>query len=120
MMTKMLKAKCLLLTISLLLLGSIGLLNDRQSMAAEAQETQKIALKIQGMECRSCVREIRKVLLKVPGVKAADVRIVNADEKTGEAVVECEKGKVTPDQLVKAVEGASNAMFTYTATVVSE
>lgn len=120
MTTGILRTGSLFLAVSLLLLGSIGLLTDSQSLAAETREIHKIALKIQGMECRSCTKEIRKVLLKVPGVKSAEVRIVNAEEKTGQAAVECEKGKVTPEQLVKAVEGASNAMFTYTAIVVLE
>lgn len=108
------------LAVSLLFLGSTGFWADHLSLAAEAQDLRKITLKIHGMECKSCAKDIRKALLKVPGVKSADVRMVNTEEKAGQAVVECEKGKVTPDQLVKAVEGASNAMFTYTAFVISE
>lgn len=120
MMTSMLRRGGLFLVVLLLLFGPRGLQTDSLSLAAEAQELQKVTLKVEGMECKSCVKDIRKALLKIPGVKNANVRIVSMEEKTGEAVVECEKGKVIPDQLVKAVEDASNAMFTYKASVIAE
>ncbi len=120
MISRILSAAGISLVGSLLLLGLVDVHINMLSIAAEGQDLQKVTLKIEGMDCKSCVKVIRKALVKVPGVKSADVRITSSKEGTGQAVVECEKGNVTSDQLVKAVESASNAMFTYRASVITE
>lgn len=53
-------------------------------------------LHIQGMTCGHCVMHVKKALLAVPGVEAAEV-----DLGVGRAVVE---GKADPEALVAAVE----------------
>jgi copper chaperone CopZ len=72
-----------------------------------------MTLKIEGWTCASCEKDIRRALLAVPGVKQADVKYAR-----GGAVVEVEPGRVTGDQLVKAVAGAGNILSSYRAIVV--
>lgn len=72
-----------------------------------------ITLKIEGWTCRSCEKDIRRALLAVPGVKAAEVSYPR-----GGAVVTIESGRVSPDQLTKAVESTSTLLSTYRANVI--
>lgn len=72
-----------------------------------------ITLKIDGWTCRSCEKDIRKALLAVQGVKAADVSYAR-----GGAIVSVEPGHVSPEKLVKAVEGTSTLLSTYRAAVI--
>src|SRR2546425_1019440 len=74
------------------------------------QPTDTITLKIDGWTCRSCEKDIRRALLAVAGVKAADVSYPR-----GGAIVAIEEGRISPDQLVKAVEGAGTVLSTYHA-----
>lgn len=94
------------------------LANGVSTVAASEQETpsgvERITLKVEGMTCRSCVKPLQKALLKVPGVKNARVSYSEA-----QAVVECEKGKVTDSQLVKAIEDQSGFFLTFIAKVTS-
>lgn len=69
--------------------------------------TDSVDLQIKGMVCSMCVDKVKSALLKVAGVKIADV---NLEKK--KAHVEFEKGKVTTDQLIEAVKVAG-----YQATV---
>ena len=89
------------------------------SVAAASDQTaaggvERVTLKVDGMTCRSCVKPLQKALLKIPGVKNARVSYSAA-----QAVVECEKGKVTNAQLVKAIEDQSSFFLTFTAKVTS-
>ena len=92
--------------------------NGVSTVAASEEETaggvERVTLKVDGMTCRSCVKPLQKALLKVPGVKNARVSYSAA-----QAVVECEKGKVTNAQLVKAIEDQSSFFLTFTAKVTS-
>ncbi len=72
-----------------------------------------ITLKIDGWTCASCEKDIRRVLLAVPGVKSADVHYAR-----GGAVVEIAPGRVSGDQLVQAVASAGTILSSYRATVV--
>lgn len=71
-----------------------------------------MTLAIEGMECRSCVKNITKALKKVPGVRTAEV-----DFKRARAEVEADRS-VTDRQLKRAIASASNEMFTYRASVI--
>lgn len=75
--------------------------------------TETITLKIEGWTCPSCERGIRKALLAVPGVQALEVSYAR-----GGAIVTVEAGRVSPEQLVQAVEQASTVLSTYRAVVV--
>lgn len=58
-------------------------------------------LKVDGMTCGGCVRDVRESLERVDGVKAARV-----DLKRGEATVAFDLSRVKPEALAKAVEKA--------------
>ena len=92
--------------------------NGGSSVVAFAQETtsatEQVILHVEGMTCRKCVKPLQKALLEIPGVTSSQVSYSDA-----EAVVECEKGKVTDEQLVMAIENQSSFFYTYTASVTS-
>ena len=82
-------------------------------VAPASTEADIITLKVDGWTCRSCEKDIRRALLAVPGVKAADVSYPR-----GGAIVAVEHGRVDPDQLLKAVESAGTLLSTYRASVI--
>jgi len=67
-----------------------------QSGTAKLQVTQ-CALKVSGMTCGGCSAMVEKSLLKLDGVTTAKV-----DYKTGEAQVEFDSKKTTPEKIVAA------------------
>ncbi|MGQ0667231.1 MAG: heavy-metal-associated domain-containing protein [Nitrospiraceae bacterium] len=75
--------------------------------------TETITLKIEGWACASCEKDIRQALLAVPGVKTAAVSYPR-----GGAIISVEPRRVSPDQLIKAVEGTSTLLATYRAIVI--
>lgn len=93
--------------------------------AAETDQASihRVTLKIDGIGCGSCVGDIRSALVKTPGVLSAEMKVAKrwlfwSDLSDVRAVVEIESGKTTPDDLIKAVEGASNSMYTYHAQLL--
>jgi mercuric ion binding protein len=117
------KLGCFLFAVSCLLLGPGGWQIDGYSLAAEAQELQTITLRIEGMSCGACVKDVRVALSKVPGVKVAEVKVGTKwfflnEYSDARAIVTCERGKTTADELIKAVEAASSAISTYKAKQV--
>ncbi|EJE2786791.1 copper chaperone CopZ [Listeria monocytogenes] len=62
---------------------------------------EKLTLNVEGMTCYHCEARVTKALSEVNGVKSA---VVSLDE--GTATVEFEKGQVTEDALIDAVEEA--------------
>ncbi|EAC2401517.1 copper chaperone CopZ [Listeria monocytogenes] len=62
---------------------------------------EKLILNVEGMTCSHCEARVTKALSEVNGVKSA---VVSLDE--GTATVEFEKGQVTEDALIDAVEEA--------------
>jgi len=58
-----------------------------------------LTLSITGMSCGSCQRHVQQALVSVDGVQSAVVDLANA-----RAEVVCEPGRVSPEQLVAAVE----------------
>ena len=112
-----------LFAVSCLLLGPGGWPIDGYTLAAEAQELQTINMRIEGMSCGACVKDVRAALSKVPGVTAAEVKVGTKwfffnDYSDARAIVTCERGKTTADELIKAVEAASGAISTYKAKQV--
>lgn len=100
---------------SVLLLGAgpLVIAAAQQDSAAAPAASKVITLKIEGWTCASCEKDIRRALLAVPGVKAAEVSYAR-----GGAIVEGEPGRVSQDQLVQAVASAGNILSSYRATVV--
>jgi len=58
-----------------------------------------IVLNIEGMHCEHCAKEVKDVLEKQSGVISADV-----DFPKKEAVVTCQPGKVSLEQLIETIE----------------
>lgn len=73
-----------------------------QSGTAKLQVTQ-CALKVSGMTCGGCAGMVEKSLLRLEGVKTAKV-----DFKTGEAQVEFDSKKTTPEKIVAAFNQVSS------------
>ncbi len=100
----------------------IGVLIGAEALAGAAPSQERtpanptgevITLKIEGWTCANCEKDIRRALLAVPGVLRADVSYAR-----GGAVVVIEAGRVTHEQLVRAVASAGNILSSYQATVV--
>lgn len=73
-----------------------------QSGTAKLQVTQ-CALKVSGMTCGGCAGMVEKSLVKLEGVTTAKV-----DYKTGEAQVEFDAKKTTPEKIVAAFNQANS------------
>lgn len=69
---------------------------------AVAEKTQiSVSLQVDGMTCTGCVAAVKGALMKVDGVKTAQVSL-----ERNEAVVEYDPAKTSPDALAKAVTKA--------------
>jgi len=124
---KMNRINIMRLSLLILFAGSLVLGGLRgEALAEETAQHEQIALRIDGMTCPSCTKKVKKALMNVSGVKKADVTLKKEtwwnpwSEAEGKAVVEFETGVVTVDRLIEIVEQSSNAMYTYTATVLSK
>ena len=122
-MTSIRKIGGVSLVFSLLFLGGGSLEIDGWSPVAEAQDLQTTTLHIDGMTCSACIKEIRSALLKVPGVKSADVKMKKTwlffnDYSDARAIVTSDQGNTTVDALIKAIEAASTSMFSYHARLI--
>jgi copper chaperone len=69
--------------------------------AAEEKANLDVKISVRGMTCSGCASGVKAALEKVPGVTKAEVSL-----EKNEASVTYEKGKTTPEALVKAVEKA--------------
>ncbi|HIE26934.1 TPA: heavy-metal-associated domain-containing protein [Candidatus Poribacteria bacterium] len=67
--------------------------------AIEKASLEKVLLKVEGLYCSACETKVQSALLKIPGVKEAEVSL-----EKGEAVVKHDKGKVATAQLIEAIK----------------
>ncbi len=89
-------------TAALAILVGLALLSAGALQAEQkATPTVEVKLSVEGMTCGGCVNAVTAALEDVPGVTKAEVSL----EKK-EAIVTCEEGKTTPEELIKAVEKA--------------
>jgi mercuric ion binding protein len=72
--------------------------------------TKEVTLKVDGMSCSMCPLTIKTALRKLDGVTDVDVSY-----RDKEAKVRYEEGKVTVDEIVKAIENAGK----YKASVIT-
>ena len=122
-MTSIMKIGGVSLVFSLLFLGAGSHELGGWSPVAEAQDLQTTILQIEGISCSACIKEIRSALLKVPGVKSADLQVKKTwfffnDYSDARAIVTSDQGKTTVDALIKAIEAASTSMFSYHARLI--
>jgi len=78
------------------------LLFSGQAVTVSA-DAETVVLGVSGMTCSACSVAIEESLRKLPGVEAASVSLDKA-----EAVVYVEPGKVSPEQLVQAIQSAGS------------
>ena len=78
-------------------------------MAVAAEPRERLQLEIEGMTCASCATRIERRLNRLDGVDAA------VNYATEAASVSFDPGRVTPDELVRAVEAAGYHAFLPTA-----
>ena len=64
------------------------------------EQIQEVTLDVTGMTWGNCTSTVQDALTKVTGVS----EVVSVSQDTNTAVVKIEKGKVTTDALIKAVE----------------
>ncbi|MFY9528132.1 MAG: heavy metal-associated domain-containing protein [Candidatus Acidiferrales bacterium] len=101
------KTKTILFSALLAMLAPLTGLSEEpsktaQSGTAKLQVTQ-CALKVSGMTCGGCAAMVEKGLLKVEGVTTAKV-----DYNTGEAQVEFDRKKTTPEKIAAAFNQANS------------
>jgi len=80
--------------------------------AAQAAD-QKVTLMLGGKHCDSYLSDVETALMKVPGVKKADVKSM-----PGHAVVETEGGKAKPEDLETAVNEVKGSGWNCTGKVM--
>lgn len=101
-------------------------------IASAEDTTRTVTLKVDGISCKACVKNIRAALTAVPGVRSVEIQqsqppgflhrlwhLLGGGQGEWRATVACDS-TVTDDRLVQAVAGASNEMFTYQASVMTE
>lgn len=88
---------------------------ERDSIDESAlQAADRVYLAVTDMGCPNCAHRVRNALLAVPGVLDASVHL-----GAGQAAVACRDGSVGVDDLVGAVEDASQGTrHRYTADVL--
>lgn len=91
---------------------AIGLSGLPVSSVSGQTEAQAI-FRVTGMECERCVPAMTRALRNLPGVR--DARVMYEE---GKAVVVYDSGKVTPEEMAKAIEAQGNAIETYRATLL--
>lgn len=81
--------------------------------AGNAHVLKKDTFKVYGLTCGDtfCVTSIQNALYKIKGVVSVNVNI-----KVQEVIVKF-NGNIPPDTFVKAIDGASNAIFHYSAHI---
>ncbi len=75
----------------------------RESPQASSENLDSVTLKIKGMVCQFCEKNIHNTLANVNGVSQ-----VHVDQERGEAMVAYDKSLTNSDELIKAVEDAGS------------
>lgn len=83
------------LMLSLILFVATAVLSAQGNTAAEAK---KCVIEISDMACSSCATTIQKALIKMDGVKAAEV-----SQPSGTASITYDSSKTDPVKLAKAI-----------------
>lgn len=71
--------------------------------AAEASDVETVVLDVDGMTCGGCAMATETALSRLAGVRSAEATY-NGKTDAGRAVVEYEPSRVTPEEMIEAVE----------------
>ncbi len=101
------KTKTILFSSLLAILAPLTGLSQEESKTAQSGTTKlqvaQCALKVSGMSCGGCAGMVERSLLKLGGVTTAKV-----DYKTGEARIDFDSKKTTPEKIVAAFNHANS------------
>lgn len=105
--------------LALVVAGGAWLANS--ALAGSGEQT--VTLKIEGITCGSCVKDVRAALQKLPGVKTVEIKVGTKwgllnDYTDTKALVTFDPGQTGVEALVRAIESASTALSTYRAHVL--
>ena len=75
--------------------------SSSSSQPTTAEVKAVAAVPVEGMSCASCAASVRRAVKSVEGVTAVEVNLAQREAK-----VEYEGGKVTPEQIVNAINDA--------------
>lgn len=118
-----------LLYISIGMVLSLTLLVGGQYFKAWAEgdtEYKEIVLKVDGLGCVTCEWDIEGKLNELAGVKEADVTSKKVtwwnpfSAREGKAFITYDTSAVTVNQLIETIEKSSDAVYTYTASILRE
>ena len=95
------------------------------SVAAEVREQTVMTLKIEGMTCGACVKDVRAALERVSGVNTVEIHVGTkwfffSDYADARALVAIDPEQVTPEELIQTVESSSMAVSTYNARLIRD
>lgn len=110
-----------LLTLLLLALGAWP--PGALAMSAETQDHQTVTLKIDGLTCGACIKDVRAALSKVQGLESAEFSVGTkwfffSDYSDVRAIVRFHRGKASVEDFIRAVQQASGPLSAYQAAVL--
>lgn len=113
----------LLSGLTFLLLAMDGSRRDGLAMAAETQGLQTVTLKIEGLTCGACIKDVRAALSKVQGLASVEFEVgtkwlLFSDYSDVRAIVRFHREKTSIEDLLKVVQQASGPLSAYQATVI--
>jgi len=97
-----------------------------EAQAADGVQEKTLVLRVDGIGCITCEWNIEGALNKLPGVNDADITSKKVtwwnpfSKKEGKAFITYDANTVTIEQLIETIEKSSDAIYTYTASVLSE
>ena len=100
-------------------------LSGLQLWAAEGLGLQTVTLRIDGMTCGACVKDVQGALAKVSGVSAVEITVGKkwvffSDYTDVRASVTFDQERAGVEMLMRAVESASSPLSAYKARVLSK
>lgn len=91
-----------LLIVALILTVSTGISYADEPQTQNTEILQQYQLTVTGLECKKCIPDVRKPLLKIPGVR--DVQVTKFDKAGSITHVEVAPGSVSGEQLILALQ----------------
>ncbi len=91
-----------LLIVALILTASIGISYADEPQTQKTEILQQYQLTVTGLECKKCIPDVQKPLLRIPGVR--DAQVTQFDKSGSITHVEVVPGSVSGDQLIFALQ----------------
>ena len=91
-----------LLIAALILAVSAGVCYADEFQTQKTELLQQYQLTVTGLECKKCIPDVRKPLLRIPGVR--DAQVTKFDKAGSITRVEVTPGSVSGEQLILALQ----------------